>query len=438
MEQFIPFLFRIFGSVVICLSAATGVMAYPNGAPAGYTGSPGDAHTCTVSSCHGGSAVNVSGWIISNVPAQGYTPGSVYTITATVTGSGKKGMEVSPQSLTGTQLGVLTAGSNNHLVGGTKYVTHNSTGSSSGTSTYNFTWTAPAAGTGTVTFYGAFIVGIPNTKLCTLVVNENAAIPLAATATATPPLICAGQSSQLNVTASGGSGTYTYSWTSLPAGFTSSIPNPMVTPAVTTQYIAHVSDGITTVDAPATVTVNQPPTAGAGNDTTCAYETTQVLLEGIADNYSSVLWTTSGTGTFSAANALTGYYLPSTADKDGGDVTLTLTASPQSPCTAAAVDSRIIHFEWPTGISDAHGSKISMVISPNPTNGSFFLRLNGQDNQVATLTISDICGRTILQYVAEGPEFHQKRIDLSGFPRGLYFVKSRIGTESLVQKLIVE
>jgi hypothetical protein len=38
------------------------------------------------------------------------------------------------------------------------------------------------------------------------------------TATATPPLINIGQSSQLNVVATDGTGIYTYSWTSIPTG----------------------------------------------------------------------------------------------------------------------------------------------------------------------------------------------------------------------------
>ena len=40
-------------------------------------------------------------------------------------------------------------------------------------------------------------------------------------ASASPALICTGSSAQLDALAYGGSGNYTYSWTSLPAGFTS-------------------------------------------------------------------------------------------------------------------------------------------------------------------------------------------------------------------------
>jgi hypothetical protein len=173
-KQSLPLLVQLTVVLLLSLLISSQAWAYPSGSPAGYTGSPFDFGGRHCTSCHGGSAASVTGWITSNIPAQGYTSGTVYTITATVTGSGKKGFEVSPQSASGTQLGILTAGSNNHLVsGGTKYLTQNSSGSTSETVVYNFTWTAPAAGAGTVTFYGAFCVGKANTKLSTLVVNEN-------------------------------------------------------------------------------------------------------------------------------------------------------------------------------------------------------------------------------------------------------------------------
>jgi hypothetical protein len=143
---------------------------YPSGAPAGYTGSPGDGQNC--SDCHGGSVATVQNWITSDVPQDGYIPGQTYTITATSTGSGKKGFEVSPQNQAGDQLGTLTAGSGEKLVGSGKYVTHTSS-SNSNPKVWTFQWTAPVAGTGDVTMYGAFALNTSSTKLSTLVIAEN-------------------------------------------------------------------------------------------------------------------------------------------------------------------------------------------------------------------------------------------------------------------------
>ena len=109
---------------------------YPSGAPAGYTGSPGDGKNCT--QCHNGSASNVADWITSDIPPEGYTPGTNYSITVTVTGSGWKGFEVSPQNVPGDLLGTLTAGANNHLTGSGKYVTQNAR-SNANPATWSFT-----------------------------------------------------------------------------------------------------------------------------------------------------------------------------------------------------------------------------------------------------------------------------------------------------------
>lgn len=142
---------------------------YQGGSPAGYTGSPGDGHDCVA--CHGGSASNVSGWITSDIPPEGYTPGTTYNVTVSVTGTGKKGFEVSPQNQAGTQLGTLIAGTGSKLVAGTKYVTQVSSPTTN-PATWTFGWTAPVAGTGTVTIYGAFTVSKSVTKLSTLEVSE--------------------------------------------------------------------------------------------------------------------------------------------------------------------------------------------------------------------------------------------------------------------------
>ncbi|MBK7029005.1 MAG: hypothetical protein IPH45_07265 [Bacteroidales bacterium] len=83
--------------------------------------------------------------------------------------------------------------------------------------------------------------------------------PLGVTATATPENICPGGTSQLSAIAGGGSGAYTYSWTSNPAGFSSTLPNPVVNPIITTVYTVELNDGFASVFGQATVTVNTIP-----------------------------------------------------------------------------------------------------------------------------------------------------------------------------------
>lgn len=143
----------------------------PTGAPAGHTGSPGDGKNCTF--CHGGTATPVTGILTSTVPPTGYLAGETYDFTVTLSGTGRKGFQASPQNQAGTLMGTLTAGTGNQLVGSNKYVTHTSA-SNAATATWNFRWTAPSVpGTGDVTMYIARVIGQPNVGLSSLLLNEN-------------------------------------------------------------------------------------------------------------------------------------------------------------------------------------------------------------------------------------------------------------------------
>ena len=131
------------------------------GAPPGNTGSPDDGTECA-KSCHLGAVASAKvGWISSDIPSSGYVPGNTYTFTATAIHSGslKFGFQISPQDINGNLMGTLIASNTTEtqLVGSGKYITHKSGGTAgSGSRTWTFQWKAPMAGTGNVTFYGAF------------------------------------------------------------------------------------------------------------------------------------------------------------------------------------------------------------------------------------------------------------------------------------------
>jgi hypothetical protein len=155
------------------------------GAEPGHTGSPGDGFKdCT--NCHGGSAATVPGWISSNIPTSGYVPGQRYTISTT---NGEQegtrfGFQVSPQNIAGDLLGqlVITDSIQTQLVGNGKYITYTENGiDGQGSKTWTFDWIAPDAGTGDVTFYGAYNSNFEGHKgenhvfLSTLTVKESGA-----------------------------------------------------------------------------------------------------------------------------------------------------------------------------------------------------------------------------------------------------------------------
>lgn len=157
------------------------------GAPAGRTGSPGDGgNTCATAGCHGATPTAGSNLFSVGVPSGGYNPGQTYLIQVNFSGNGNKGFQISPQNANGNLLGQLinttTSGNQStQTVGQGKYVTH--TLAQSGLSaSWTFQWRAPAAGTGPVTFYGAFVNG-RNTGLRTqaITVQENPAASITET-----------------------------------------------------------------------------------------------------------------------------------------------------------------------------------------------------------------------------------------------------------------
>ena len=80
---------------------------------------------------------------------------------------------------------------------------------------------------------------------------------MTAHATAEQNVLCEGESTTLHAYPSGGTGSYTYSWTPANTLNNAAIQNPVATPPVgTTTYTCHVSDGITGQDVSVSVTVH--------------------------------------------------------------------------------------------------------------------------------------------------------------------------------------
>jgi gliding motility-associated-like protein len=101
------------------------------------------------------------------------------------------------------------------------------------------------------------VSGCSNTDEVTITIRGGA---LTLSPTASAGAVCAGEDVHLHAVASGGTGFYTYTWTSVPAGFTSSASHPFAQPTVSTDYRVSVFDGFTTVNNHVYVTVHPLPT----------------------------------------------------------------------------------------------------------------------------------------------------------------------------------
>jgi hypothetical protein len=96
--------------------------------------------------------------------------------------------------------------------------------------------------------------------------------PLSCNPVAIPNAICTGESTQLFSNAGGGSGNYTYEWSSVPAGnppWTSSEANPVISPDTTTIYLLDLYDGFTPASSsPQRVSLPSMKAVGKGNTST--------------------------------------------------------------------------------------------------------------------------------------------------------------------------
>ena len=144
--------------------AAAPLWARSAGAPPGETGAPADGGS-TCSSCHG--PLNTGGGSVKvNFPASAYTPGTKYHLQVVITDAAAKrwGFELGSWAASNggvNQTGTLASSdTTTHVItsGAEQYITHTSSGTRNGTKgpvTFEFDWTAPAAGTGDVIFYVA-------------------------------------------------------------------------------------------------------------------------------------------------------------------------------------------------------------------------------------------------------------------------------------------
>jgi hypothetical protein len=102
------------------------------------------------------------------------------------------------------------------------------------------------------------------------------------------------------------------------------------------------------------------------NDTTCIGQVYQ--LNGLSMNYSSVHWTTAGTGTFNDPNILTPIYTPSSQDYSAGSVVLTLHAS--DTWTPDTTSSMTLYFAAAATASTGGAASICANATYTPENAA--------------------------------------------------------------------
>ena len=257
-------------------------------------------------------------------------------------------------------------------------------------------------------------------------------------ATASPEKICIGDSSQLTAVAYGGSGTYSYSWTSIPAGFASNLKSPKVSPTDTMTYIVAISDGNFTHSDTARVLVLFPPVVFAGNDTIVCKTVSSIGVSGSASNYKWFSWASSGNGTFSNPASLNTTYHFGSLDYAVDSVDIYLLAFANSPCQGRVMSTKRVILNPCTGIESIQNVQ-SLILEPNPAKESVTVIVNGLGNKPALLTLIDLKGEVVYSEVLEASGNQvTKQVDLSKYAAGIYFVKVKTDGKVVIKRMVKE
>lgn len=251
--------------------------------------------------------------------------------------------------------------------------------------------------------------------------------PLAVNPIAGNPVICYGTATQLFAMAGGGAGNYTYSWISVPAGFTSSEPNPTVTPSQTTSYFVTVSDGFNQASGNVNVIVNPVPQIHLGppDTTICVYDTL----------------------TLDAGNPGCGYYWSNGATTQSisigssgmGFEVQTYTVRVMNPyaCVDSATITVIFSFAGCAGTEEQVGDARFMIF-PNPNHGLFRVSVDHLGEKAA-LSVETLTGQRVFetQILPAGQGRTEQDLDLSDLPKGLYIVRLTGDGLMAIRKMII-
>lgn len=287
----------------------------------------------------------------------------------------------------------------------------------------------------TTEYYAATSVSNWNTRIASFTFGN----VFSSAASATPSFLCSSSpdSVQLSAYGYGGSGSFTYNWSSVPPGFTSTLSHPKVKPQQTTKYIVVTTNGTVSRHDTVMVSVSPAPVATAGNDTTVCWYIPSIPMNASASNYSKVAWGSTGDGTFSHPNSIVTDYLPGMKDKTNGSVDLKLFVVPISPCTGNISDTKHLVLDPCTGISDKNNMTPAIEIYPNPASGFIFLKITGIKG-TREAEISDPSGKKIRTWSIPGDGGFPGKIDISECKPGLYFLSVKTAEKTIVQKFVVQ
>ncbi len=269
----------------------------------------------------------------------------------------------------------------------------------------------------------------------TLIVNQD--VDLNSEPTAIPQTVCAGDASQLYANAVGGTGTFTYSWTSDPVGFTSSEATPTVNPTEPTTYYVEVQDGENTVNAQVAISIElaaNTPTMPTGS----TYEGNQSIsyYNATSDNATSYVWSLNP----AEAGGISGDGNVGAVDWNNSFVgTAYVSVKAINDCGESVLSDEL-EIDVYDGVSTVEqlNNEITWSVYPNPSTGQFFLEIDSELSDLINIEIYSITGELVYSKTNISLwAYNSMKIDMTNNQAGLYLVHISANGVNEVKKLII-
>ncbi len=328
------------------------VSSYTNsGGPAtGNTGAPSET---ACGGCHGPATIsgtNYNAITLTGIASNSYVAGQTYTVTISgnAAATSRNGFQITSLNSSNAAAGTFTAGTGNTAssAGGRNYVTHNSTGNTQ--TSWSFQWTAPNPSVGNITFYLAFNATNANSATSgdivyakTFTITSAVATPVATiTSPANASVFCVGDTVQFTGTATNSPTSFAWDFLgNTPASSAQQNPRIVLGPNTGSRTIRFraTNAGGTSPNAQIVINVVAKPTATITSSNTVICGTDSVTLTANAGNGLTYLWSPGGQITQTIKTATPGNYTVRVTNTGNCSVTsaaTTLTAGVKPSLTA--------------------------------------------------------------------------------------------------------
>ena len=173
------------------------------------------------------------------------------------------------------------------------------------------------------------------------------------------------------------------------------------------------------------------------NDSVCKYGSFN--LSGEAENYTNIMWITSGDGTFAQATVLNTDYTPGTSDISAGSVTLTLEVTPEAPCSEAVTNGMTLWVLDCNAIGENPENKLGFSLVPNPSDKQFVISIDEIKNENVIVRIISINGGVVYnqEFDINNQSFNTT-ISTEELPNGVYTVLVSSAAKAGVKRIVIQ